>query len=54
MKSNLLVWEKMLKKYIIFSVPIEKEVTGTDKKGNKITKNISYRDYNLLIVQDLS
>ena len=26
------------KKYIIFSVPIEKEVTGTDKKGNKITK----------------
>ena len=30
-------------KYITFSVPIEKEVTRIDKKGGKITKNISNR-----------
>ena len=29
-------------KYITFTVPIEKEVTRTDKNGEKITKNISY------------
>ena len=29
-------------KYIIFTVPIEKEVTRIDKNGEKITKNISY------------
>ena len=28
---------------IMFSVPIEKEVTRNDKKGKEITKNISYR-----------
>ena len=30
-------------KYINFSVPIEKELTRTDKNGEKITKTISYR-----------
>ena len=30
-------------KHIIFSVPIEKEVTVIDKKGNEIIKTISYR-----------
>ena len=29
-------------KYIIFKVPIEKEVTRIDKNGEEITKNISY------------
>ena len=29
-------------KYITFTVPIEKEVTRIDKKGEEITKNISY------------
>ena len=29
-------------KYIIFTVPIEKEVTIIDKNGEKISKNISY------------
>ena len=29
-------------KYITFAVPIEKEVTRTDKNGQEITKNISY------------
>ena len=29
------------KKYITFAVPIEKEVTRTDKNGEEITKNIS-------------
>ena len=28
--------------YIIFTVPIEKEVTRIDKNGDKVTKNISY------------
>ena len=29
-------------KYIIFTVPIEKEVTRTDKSGEKITWNVFY------------
>ena len=29
-------------KYITFTVPIEREVTRTDKNGEKITKNICY------------
>ena len=29
-------------KYITFKVPIEKEVTRTDKNWEKMTKNISY------------
>ena len=37
-------------KYITFTAPMEKEVTRSDKNGEKITKNISY---NLLIAQDL-
>ena len=31
------------KKWITFSVPIEKEVTRIDKNGNEITKTIPYR-----------
>ena len=30
------------KKYITFTVPIEKEVTRIDKNGEEITKNLSY------------
>ena len=30
-------------KYIIFSVPIETEVTKLDKKGKEITKTLSHR-----------
>ena len=30
-------------KYITFSVPVETKVTRIDRKGNKITKNTSYR-----------
>ena len=37
-------------KYLTFTVPIEKEVTGIDKNGEEITKHTYY---NLLIVQDL-
>ena len=29
-------------KYLTFTVPIEKEVTGIDKNGEEITKNVSY------------
>ena len=40
------------KKYITFTVPIEKGVTRIDKNGEEITKNISYLTYyNLLIAQ---
>ena len=39
-------------KYIIFTVPMEKEVTRIDKNGEEITpKNLTY--YNLLRMQDL-
>ena len=37
MKDNLLVYKKIIKK-----VPIEKKVTGIDKKGKEIIKTISY------------
>ena len=30
-------------KYITFTVPIEKEVTKTNKNEERITKNVSYR-----------
>ena len=33
---------KNTEKYITFTVPIEKEVTRTDKNGEEVTKNISY------------
>ena len=33
-------------------IPIENEVTRTDKNGEKITK-IYLKDYNLMIAQDL-
>ena len=35
--------EENTEKYIIFSVPIEKDVTRTDEKGKDITKTIYYR-----------
>ena len=31
-----------MKKCIIFTAPIEKEVTRVDKNGEEITKNVSY------------
>ena len=40
------------KNYITFMIPIENEVTRTDKNGEKITK-IYLKDYNLMIAQDL-
>ena len=39
-------------KYITFTVPIENKHTRIDK-NKEIPKTISYRDYNLLIAQDL-
>ena len=35
--------EENTEKYIIFSVPVEKEVTIIDKKGKDITKTMSYK-----------
>ena len=43
MKDGLLVYEKILKKGITFSVPIEKEVTRISKNGEETVKAISYR-----------
>ena len=40
------------KNYITFMIPIENEVTRTDKNGEKITE-IYLKDYNLMIAQDL-
>ena len=40
------------KKYITFSVPVEKEVTGIDKNGKKLQK-LYLKDYNLFTAQDL-
>ena len=40
-KKHLLVQVKRNKKYIAFTVPIEKEVTGIDRNGEEITKNMS-------------
>ena len=45
LKNNLIVQEINTEKYITFSIPIEKEVTKTDKKGNEIT--------NLLTMENL-
>ena len=39
-------------KYITFTVPIEKEITRTDKNGEKIRKYI-FTYYSVLIAQDL-
>ena len=41
-KKQFIILGEYTEKYIIFTVPIEKEVTRTDKIGEKITKNISY------------
>ena len=41
-KKQFISLGEYTEKYIIFTVPIEKEVTRTDKIGEKITKNISY------------
>ena len=51
MKKNTCLGENT-KKYITFTVPIEKEGTRIDKNGEEITQNI-FTDYNLLIVQNL-
>ena len=41
-------------KYIIFTVPIEKEVTRIDKNGEEITKNISkYDKYKYLTGEEI-
>ena len=42
MKNNLLTIY-LLKKDIVFSIPIEKEVPKTDKSREEIAKTISYR-----------
>ena len=42
---------KHWKKYITFTVPIEKEATRIDQNGEEITK-IYLKYYNLLIAQD--
>ena len=33
---------EILKKYITFTIPIEKEVTRIDKNGEEVTKFVSY------------
>ena len=48
MKSNLVVQEKTL---IIFTVPIEKEVTRTDKNGEEVT--LYSTNSNSMIAQNL-
>ena len=42
LKNYLPVQEKILKKYITFTIPIEKEVTRIDKNGEEVTKFVSY------------
>ena len=51
MKNNLLTIY-LLKKDIVFSIPIEKEVPKTDKSREEIAKTYP-TDYNLLITQYL-
>ena len=41
-KKQLTCLGENTKKYIIFMVSIEKEVTRIDKNGEEITKNVSY------------
>ena len=41
LENNLLAKEKTMKN-ITFTVPIEKEVTRIDKKGEEIIKHLSY------------
>ena len=36
------MFRKKTEKYIVFTVPVEKEVTRIDKNGEEITENISY------------
>ena len=40
-KKQFICLGENTEKYIIFTVPIEKEVTRIDKNGEEITKNIS-------------
>ena len=40
------------KKYVTFSVPVEKEVTRIDKNGKKLQK-LYLKDYSLFTAQDL-
>ena len=42
LKNYLPVQEKILKKCITFTIPIEKEVTRIDKNGEEVTKFVSY------------
>ena len=44
--------EENTKKYITFSVPVEKEVTRIDKNGKKLQK-LYLKDYDLFTAQDL-
>ena len=41
-KNQFTCLEENTEKYVTFTVPIEKEVTRIDKKGEEISKNISY------------
>ena len=41
-KKQFSCLEENTEKYITLTVPLEKKVTGIDKKGDEITKNISY------------
>ena len=41
-KKKIICLKKNTEKYVTFTVPIESEVTGIHKNGEKITKNISY------------
>ena len=41
-KKKIICLKKNTEKYVTFTVPIENEVTGIHKNGEKITKNISY------------
>ena len=41
--GQLICLRENAKKFITFSVPIEKDVTRIDEKGKQITKTISYR-----------
>ena len=44
--------EENTKKYITFSVPVEKKVTRIDKNGKKLQK-LYLKDYDLFTAQDL-
>ena len=43
MKKKITCSYENTEKYIVFSVPIQKEVTGIDRNGEEVTETISYR-----------